>query len=372
MGSKRVMLQNGLGELLDREVIGMKRFIDLFAGSGAVGIHVGQRHSLPILAYDLQEYSVALASAVINRDSKLHGMVVWESWFSRAEKWLGDRKAPSFFVLTKNSVWETREWCAKQSKIPITRAYGGHYFSAHQGMWIDAFRATLPKENPARSVALAALIQAASQCAASPGHTAQPFQPTRTGKPFLLEAWERNVVDRIRSALLALSDQYVLHAGQASVADANDAACSLRKGDVAFIDPPYSGVHYSRFYHVLETIAQGKCGEVSGTGRYPVQKKRPRSKYSVQTESVGALDDLFSTVASKGAKAIVTFPDHKCSNGLSGDSVRKLASKHFKVKVDKVKSKFSTLGGIGAKRKNVMHRAARQQANEMILVLEPK
>jgi len=372
MGSKRTMLQNGLGELLAREAVGMKRFVDLFAGSGAVGIHIGQRHAVPILAYDLQEYSVALANAVINRDSKLRGTVVWENWFKRAELWLGNKRAPESSVLTINVVREIRDWCAEQSEFPVTYAYGGHYFSAHQAMWIDAFRVTLPRNDPARTVALAALIQAASQCAASPGHTAQPFQPTRTSKPFLHEAWNRDIVDRIRAALLALSDQHVLHAGQAAVANANDAANTLREGDVAFIDPPYSGVHYSRFYHVLETIAHGKCGEVTGIGRYPASERRPRSKYSVQTESKDALDDLFSTVASQGAKAIVTFPDHKCSNGLSGDNVRNLALKYFKVKVEKVKSKFSTLGGIGIDRKNKNHRAARQLTKELILVMEPR
>ena len=44
---------------------------------------------------------------------------------------------------------------------------------------IDAFRASLPRSEPSRTIALAALIRAASKCAAAPGHTAQPFQPTR-------------------------------------------------------------------------------------------------------------------------------------------------------------------------------------------------
>ncbi len=372
MGSKRTMLQNGLGELLARETFGMKRFVDLFAGSGAVGIHIGQRHAVPILAFDLQEYSVALANAVINRDSKLRGAVVWEGWSKRAELWLGNKRAPESSVLTIKIVREIRDWCADQSEFPVTCAYGGHYFSAHQAMWIDAFRGTLPRNGSARTVALAALIQAASQCAAAPGHTAQPLQPTRTSKPFLHEAWDRDIVSRIRAALLALSDQHVLRAGKATVADANNAAATLREGDIAFIDPPYSGVHYSRFYHVLETIAHGTCGAVTGIGRYPASEKRPRSKYSVQSESKEAMGALFKTVAASGAKAIVTFPDHKCSNGLSGDNVRNLASKYFKVKVKKVKSKFSTLGGIGIGRKNKNHRAARQLTKELILVMEPR
>jgi len=119
--------------------------------------------------------------------------------------------------------------------------------------------------------------------------------------------------------------------GSIAVQNANTAAKSLRAGDVAFVDPPYSGVHYSRFYHVLETVARGDAGEVSGVGRYPDPKERPWSRYSVATEARNALSELFETVASRGVKTIVTFPVHKCSNGLSGRIVRNLARKHFYV-----------------------------------------
>lgn len=372
MGSKRAMLLNGLGDLLDREAKEGQRFVDLFAGSGAVAIHVGKKYDLPVKAYDLQQYSVVLTNAVIKRRSKLRGKIVWKEWEKRARKVVQIKRAPTATVLTRNIVEEIRQWCAKQPSLPITRAYGGHYFSARQSLWIDGLRKTLPSRDPARTVALAALIQAASQCAAAPGHTAQPFQPTKTGKRFLQEAWARDLVSHTRNALLRLSEQYVKHAGEAKVADANEMASKLKKGDVVFVDPPYSGVHYSRFYHVLETIARGNCGEVEGVGRYPVPEKRPRSKYSMQSESQDALDALFREISLCGAKAIVTFPYHKCSNGLSGSIVRKIAEKHFTVKIDKVKSKFSTLGGIGVKRRKIKYRAARHDASEMMLVLVPK
>lgn len=64
MGSKRTMLQNGLGELLGHEVSNALRFVDLFAGSGSVAIHVAQKFPIPVLAFDLQSYSAVLAVAV--------------------------------------------------------------------------------------------------------------------------------------------------------------------------------------------------------------------------------------------------------------------------------------------------------------------
>lgn len=372
MGSKRVMLQNGLGELLGREAADAYRFVDLFAGSGAVAIHVASRFPITVLAFDLQQYSAVLTSAVVSRKAKLNWQEVWQHWKYRAQVQFKATKFPTAPKLTQTIVADYRSWCDEQAELPITKAYGGHYFSPHQAGWIDALRANLPEREPAWTVALAALIQAASQCAAAPGHTAQPFQPTRTAKFFLAEAWSKNTVEKTRAAFEILAGQFAIQRGHAKVADANDAAKQLQERDLAFIDPPYSGVHYSRFYHVLETIANGTCGEVTGVGRYPDRAFRPRSNYSVSSESTEALEDLLGTVASRGARAILTFPDHDCSNGLGGDSVREIASDHFRVRETQVKSKFSTLGGTAGDGDNGRGRAARQHADELMLVLEPK
>jgi len=273
--------------------------------------------------------------------------------------------------MTKSVVEQHRSWCGhqKNSDFPITSSYGGHYFSARQATWIDAFRRTLPKSRVARRVALGALIQASSQCAASPGHTAQPFQPTPTAMRFLHESWQRNVVEKIRDALIALAATKVKEKGLARKIDANLLAKSLKRGDLVFIDPPYSGVHYSRFYHVLESIALGRCTKVFGIGRYPSEMKRPRSRYSVQTEAHLALDELLQTIAERGAKAILTFPDHECSNGLSGSSVQKIAARHFFITKITVASRFSSLGGTSDNRGNEAGRPARRSARELVLVL---
>ena len=79
-----------------------------------------------------------------------------------------------------------RAFCELCDKYPITKAYGGHYFSPLQAIHIDALLTTLPITN--KNTLLASLIHAASECAASPGHTAQPFQPTKTAKKYLFGA----------------------------------------------------------------------------------------------------------------------------------------------------------------------------------------
>jgi adenine-specific DNA-methyltransferase len=373
MGSKRAMLGNGLGELLGKEVPIAHRFVDLFTGSAAVATHVGSRFDLPVLAFDLQSYSTVLAGAIIGRNETFVWKPAFDRWYKRAEDFASQVQTPEVTSYTKKAVAEYRAWCAEQHDLPITKAYGGHYFSPQQAVWIDALRKKLPSTEPVRTVALAALIQSASQSAAAPGHTAQPFQPTPTAKRFLEDAWKREIPIRTRIIFEALANQCAQCVGSSRVADANDAAEELIEGDLVFLDPPYSGVHYSRFYHVLETIAQGSCGEVSGVGRYPAPVLRPRSSYSVTSESTSALNGLLKTISARGARAILTFPDHECSNGLSGKSVREISNRYFRVKEKTVKSKFSTMGGTGnAQRNGEGLRSARHHADELILVLDPK
>jgi adenine-specific DNA methylase len=312
------MLKNGLGQLLKREIIDAKRFVDIFVGSGSVAIHVAENYNIPVQAFDLQYYSTIITSAIISRQDTIEWLSAWNAWYHQAKRLYGKHDIPSMVKVTQDVVKNCRSWCVKQDALQITKAYGGHYFSPKQSVWIDALRSSLPKDESIKIVALSALIQAASQCAAAPGHTAQPFQPTRTAKQFLVGAWEKDIVQFTKNIFISLCTRFANKQGISEVADANNAAKQLKEGDLVFIDPPYSGVHYSRFYHVLETIAKGECGEVSGVGRYPDPSFRPRSKYSVQSESVAALDDLLGTVARNKAKAILTFPDHECSNGLSG------------------------------------------------------
>lgn len=374
MGSKRAMLRNGLGELLKREVSAGQghRFVDLFAGSGAVAVHIAQTVSIPVLAFDLQEYSAVLTGAVIERDAGFDWEETWLKWEQQALAYSKKMRAPRTKSLTQALVADYRKWCGEQDKLPITQAYGGHYYSPKQAVVIDSLLESLPARGAAKRVALAALVQAASRCAAAPGHTAQPFQPTRSAKPFLQDAWKKDILQHTKAAFSAIAGLHAQQIGEAEVQDANIAAKQLQEGDIAFIDPPYSGVHYSRFYHVLETIARCEQVEVSGRGRYPAPEFRPRSKYSVQTEAADALDDLLGTIASQGAKAIITFPEHKCSNGLSGPKVRELAGKHFHVQHASVSSHFSTLGGRGDNLKAEAGRAARQTAQELMLVLKPR
>ncbi|SFP83011.1 Adenine-specific DNA methylase [Variovorax sp. PDC80] len=363
------MLKNGLGDFLNDEISGRKRFVDLFCGSAAVTWHVAQRYSVPTLACDLQLFSVVLAEAVSSRTEVLSTVDLWSGWLESSSRYVAERPFPLMRKMSKTLVGELRKWCKTEGQGALLVAYGGHYYSPEQATWLDAFRKNLPENPTAQKVCLAALIIAASKAAASPGHTAQPFQPTATALQYLGQSWALNIRDLVQSALADLVLRHAKVLGAAIVGDANVLAEQAMDGDLVFVDPPYSGVQYSRFYHVLESIAAGDAGPVSGVGRYPVPSKRPSSDYSLKSKSESAIDALLEKLADRGAVVMLTFPDHLCSNGLSGDAIREIAAKNFKISEKSVKSVFSTLGGVSSV--TAGSRKARQNADELILRLEP-
>ena len=373
MGSKRWMLRNGLADVIGSRISQHERFVDLFCGSAAVSWHVASNHAVPVLASDLQEFCRVLAASVICRKDMLGNDWI-DNWIDRA---VSDAHERPLFRAASNLQHSSertaiveftsaaRKLCAT-SESPITAAYGGYYFSPLQAIQLDSLRRCLPLGNSQRMAALAALVQAASACAASPGHTAQPFSPTPSAEPYLRHSWALNVVHRVRHHANLLSAVRSKKEGTTLTGDANTIARDLNEADLVFIDTPYSAVHYSRFYHVLETVAVGKNVPVSGTGRYPPSELRPRSRYSLLSEAGIALHELLETVGRRRAGAIITFPAGSASNGLSGEQVIEIARNWFAVDSVTVKNRFSTLGG------NTRNRSARIGSEELLLSLIPK
>lgn len=376
MGSKRSMLKNGLGKLLLSESKNYERFVDLFAGAAFVACFVAENTDRPVLAVDLQSYSTILAQAVIGRTRQLDSISLIENWVNQAIKrrnndslWEAVISNQQKFKKTKKWVLEARELCEKDSSIgPVWNAYGGYYFSPAQALTLDYLLAELPEDKKERELCLAACISAASECVAAPGHTAQPFQPTETAKPFIFDAWQRDVVQYCKKNLIALASRHAQVKGKAITGDAIKVIKHLNSKDLVFIDPPYSSVQYSRFYHVLETMARGeKKIVVEGVGRYPPITQRPQSHFSNNGQAKDALKSLIIKLAEKGCTVIFTFPSGMASNGLSGSYIKEIASEHFNV-IDHstVSGKFSTLGG------NNEGRNARQDSSELILLMRPK
>ena len=376
MGSKRSMLKNGLGDLLLEQAIFFDRFIDLFAGGGFVSWFVAERIAKPVLAVDLQKYSTILCEAVISRTESLDAEVLNKKWIAEAKRkrnasylWKKAKHFSNEAIGIRAYVEQARILCEIKSLIgPLWNAYGGYYFSPTQALTFDYLLDNLPKENEERVVCLAACISAASECVASPGHTAQPFQPTEGAGKYILESWQQDPLARSKKNLELICPKFAQASGCVITGDAQSVISQMNSRDLVFIDPPYSGVQYSRFYHVLETIARcNKQISVSGVGRYPALEERPQSKFSNISQAKDALKLILKGIAEKRSTIIFTFPSGDSSNGLSGDYIKTVASEWFLVE-DKntIEGQFSSLGGNNGNRK------ARNKSSELILLLRPK
>jgi len=375
MGSKRSMLQNGLGKLLLSESKNYDRFVDLFAGAAFVACYVAENTDRSVLAVDLQSYSTALAEAVIGRTAQLDSIVLIEKWIDSVVElrnadplWKKAIEHSQQIKNTKKWVLQARELCEMDSKIgSLWNAYGGHYFSPTQALTFDYLLANLPKNKNERTLCLAACISAASECVAAPGHTAQPFQPTKSARPFILDAWQRDAITYCKKNLVYLASRHAQTRGRVITGDALQVVEKLSSSDLVFIDPPYSSVQYSRFYHVLETMARGnKRISVNGVGRYPSIQDRPQSQFSNMGTAKEALKSLIDKLAEKKCTVIFTFPSGEASNGLSGEYIKQVAGEFFNVEdYTTINGRFSTLGG------NNEGRDARQASSELILLMRP-
>lgn len=372
MGSKRALLLNGLGDVLRTEAQRSKRFVDLFAGTGRVSWHVAESTSVRVLANDLQAFSSVLAGAVIERTRPVNLDLIDRLWLQPTRHLLArdplyrQASAQRSIEIDAPGVAAARRLCSGTSGGPIWSAYGGHYFSPVQAATFDCLLAQLPEERTLARICRAGLILAVSRCAAAPGHTAQPFQPTDSSLPYIAASWRKDPVRICAEAAGALATRHARRRGRTTIADANTLAKSTRREDLVFIDPPYSAVHYSRFYHVLETVARGYCGPVDGVGRYPPPHERPQSDYSVKTKALGRMMDLLAQLHDRGCRIIITFPQGRASNGIDGEELIELARATFEVEARVLATHFSTLGG------NNGNRSARRRSTELIIGLNPR
>ena len=205
--------------------------MDLFTGTGRVAWHVAESLSIPVIAADLQQFSAELAGSVIERTDTINVEKVERTWIdaavrsrtrTRQYRAAGSAAGP---VIDRTAVLRARELCETEAGGPIWNAYGGHYYSAMQAATFDTLLQKLSfVDANHRRFCRAVLILAASRCAAAPGHTAQPFQPTASALPYIEASWRRDPVDLVRQLMPDVARRYAKVRGHAVVGDANELA----------------------------------------------------------------------------------------------------------------------------------------------------
>ena len=101
----------------------------------------------------------------------------------------------------------------------------------------------------------------------------------------------------------------------------------LKEYDVSAIyaDPPYTRYHYSRYYHVLETICLRDNPEVSttfpngkgGFSRAIYRKDRHQSPFCIKSQAEEAFDLLFQKTKDLGVPLILSYSPFDASKAVT-------------------------------------------------------
>lgn len=330
MGSKAAILPFISAELSKVHAAG-RPIVDLFAGACAISGGFG--HISKIVSNDIQEYSAVVASIYLKRANKIGSFDIIKLATPIAEAHYSllpsDVKYSLSSSLSEFNATEEQNRALLNKNFNyshhlFTRAYSGTWWSAHQCVWIDAIRQVLDDlleqgkiEKADFNFGLTCLMHAMAYTSQGTGHYAQ-YRDAKTEQgmadinkyrhasvPLIfnrkfdsLLRWHLdNVTDRVEHELQTV--------------DYRECLANLATPAVVYADPPYAFVHYSRFYHAMETVVKYDYPELQQIrnevvkGRY--RSERHQSPFCIRTQVKGAFLDLFDGVKSSGSDLLLSY-----------------------------------------------------------------
>lgn len=303
---------------------------DLFAGSCSLSGALGSQVS--VLSNDIQAYSSILAGAYLT------------SWKDARSKHLGQHLVQQAFELVEAHAQELPDGLSYEGIEGLkafntieersrqlletdlsfqwhlfTKYYSGTWWSAEQCLWIDALREVAEQEigTPYYHVVLASLMHAMAYCSQGTGHYAQYRDAkTRSSMDDIASYRRRSISDyfvrKLNKVFLTLPNQLSQLNHEITCLDYEDRLNTLPECTV-YADPPYCFVHYSRFYHALETLTlydypelQIKGGQVV-KGRY--RDQRHQSPFCIRSQVSTAFHSMFSGVVRSGSNLVLSYSD---------------------------------------------------------------
>ncbi len=395
MGTKRHMVDHVRDAVLSVEPSG--KLVDLFSGMGTVAARM--QEDMPVVLNDAMHFTAALARArflggartstwqdAVQRlrpafdqqlaylSSRYHETLAAERAALRGSQadlvaYMAAVKHAANSAERRRAAHQAAESSGESHYQLVAIYFAGGYFSMRQSVALDALRAAIDEDGVLedRDWLLAAWLGAASLAVNAPGHTAQYLSAgSAAGYKRVLRAWTHDVLDDFAQGLRdvqQLGSQTWRTANEVRVGDALAAvaAGNLSGIGVVYADPPYTRDHYSRFYHVYETMYRYDFPDAKGQGR--TRSDGFVSAFSSKRAVASAFHGLFRSVSRMKVPLVVSYP----SAGLlqqAGHSVEAIATQHkFAVELRQVDAQHSTLGASRG--------ASRVEAVEHLFVCRP-
>lgn len=222
------------------------------------------------------------------------------------------------------------------------KSYSDTYFSANQCIEIDSIRYAINSLEifEVKSLYLVALMNAMCICQATSGHFAQylPSNHPRLEKIKTKSIWQEFLkkCDDFNSIIFSKYDNKCFNLEYEKVFDLPE----FDNVQLVYIDPPYTGEQYSRFYHILETVCKYDNPNLEFKGLY--RTDRFISPFSLRTKAFDEFDKLFSMLASKNKKIILSYSTKGLIKEYEMEYLLKKYYKHCEIK--RTKYNHSTQG----------------------------
>ncbi len=379
LGSKLRMLES-VKEAVDTVDASKGCLCDLFSGSGTVSKYFSEYRD--IVAVDIQNYSGVLCEAMMGRlnyvfDINAMMCEIKQSSVRRKqlsifgelleyedtcmEKARNHEISDLYEIIEKGSIYifikEGRNDCSeKLNKVLanlkknisygsdnelldsiITRYYGGLYFSYQQALDMDSIEHFVFKlEGLVMIKSLAALLSTASEIVNTVGKQfAQPLKVSDGKGKYKVSLAKKILEDRSMKVFDVYEKwlKFYLSVGEDShkhfviCDDYLSALDKLKDTNVSVIyaDPPYTRYHYSRYYHVLETICLRDNPKVTttfpngfgGISRAIYRAGRHQSPFCIKSQAEEAFDRMFRKVKELGVPLVLSYSPFDASQAVT-------------------------------------------------------
>lgn len=324
MGSKREILYL-IHDAIEELHSDSSHFCDLFSGTAIVSAAFLDQYN--VVSNDIQKYSSVFANTYASNMADELGLGFVADVKNKTQilvnEWYNNFPDFKYNYENINSFESLLEIEKQQQKLIFenfglgfslfTKNYSGTYWSYEQCVWIDSIRAVAEvyKGTVGYYAILSALIFAMSYASQSTGHFAQYRDVTRSNVNDILLYRKKNLYSLFEKKLDELVQLKIPrnnHTVTVKSLDYLDCLRIIPENTIVYADPPYSAVHYSRFYHVIETLVRYDHPHLEYKGRY--RDDRYQSPFDKRKEVAEAFRLLFDAVDERKSHLILSYSDN--------------------------------------------------------------
>ncbi|MFP8917168.1 DNA adenine methylase [Enterococcus innesii] len=373
MGSKTKIIDyviNGISDVYLGETV-----VDLFAGSGTLSGAL--RGRVPIISNDIQHYSEILSGSYL-ANLKMNEKDLESLLFNINQE--AEQHAKELQILIKDyninysnihslSEFKNAEELERKTiniDFPkninyylFTKNYSGTYWSSDQCTWIDGYRkiAQSYEGDDIFYIIMASLMFAMSYNSQSTGHYAQ-YRVAENEKSMqdIMIYRTKDISTYFNRKFLELVNfsKKIQNNKPKEFMSRDYEKCleTIPESSTIYADPPYAFVHYSRFYHALETLVRYDYPDIKYKGRY--RTDRHQSPFSIKSQAPAAFAKMFSLVKEKNSNLALSYSN---TGLISLDEITEIANAEFgiqyNIELRALDYKHSRMGRTGTKEKNV-------------------